>query len=144
MLLTGVMRISQRNFFCGTLIAFLLLFIMQNRRNIGQLSSADDRYIVFICISSRERMGCGKLFSSAGKNIIRGGMMMKRNQLLAGAVLLSLAGWSGAAAADQVYTLNPVVVTAQRMETVDLKVPATRSEERRVGKECRSRWSPYH
>ena len=23
-------------------------------------------------------------------------------------------------------------------------VSATRSEERRVGKECRSRWSPYH
>ena len=23
-------------------------------------------------------------------------------------------------------------------------VPTTRSEERRVGKECRSRWSPYH
>ena len=22
--------------------------------------------------------------------------------------------------------------------------PKTRSEERRVGKECRSRWSPYH
>ena len=22
--------------------------------------------------------------------------------------------------------------------------PCTRSEERRVGKECRSRWSPYH
>ena len=22
--------------------------------------------------------------------------------------------------------------------------PAPRSEERRVGKECRSRWSPYH
>ena len=22
--------------------------------------------------------------------------------------------------------------------------PALRSEERRVGKECRSRWSPYH
>ena len=22
--------------------------------------------------------------------------------------------------------------------------PRTRSEERRVGKECRSRWSPYH
>ena len=25
-----------------------------------------------------------------------------------------------------------------------LDKPATRSEERRVGKECRSRWSPYH
>ena len=24
------------------------------------------------------------------------------------------------------------------------KVPKCRSEERRVGKECRSRWSPYH
>ena len=25
-----------------------------------------------------------------------------------------------------------------------ISVPATRSEERRVGQECRSRWSPYH
>jgi len=25
-----------------------------------------------------------------------------------------------------------------------LTLPFTRSEERRVGKECRSRWSPYH
>ena len=25
-----------------------------------------------------------------------------------------------------------------------LKAVTTRSEERRVGKECRSRWSPYH
>ena len=24
------------------------------------------------------------------------------------------------------------------------KIPMPRSEERRVGKECRSRWSPYH
>ena len=24
------------------------------------------------------------------------------------------------------------------------KITTTRSEERRVGKECRSRWSPYH
>src|SRR5439155_8863078 len=26
----------------------------------------------------------------------------------------------------------------------DVGVPTDRSEERRVGKECRSRWSPYH
>ena len=26
----------------------------------------------------------------------------------------------------------------------DLDIGKTRSEERRVGKECRSRWSPYH
>ena len=27
---------------------------------------------------------------------------------------------------------------------MDCKKALTRSEERRVGKECRSRWSPYH
>ena len=26
----------------------------------------------------------------------------------------------------------------------EVPVPEVRSEERRVGKECRSRWSPYH
>ena len=25
-----------------------------------------------------------------------------------------------------------------------VSLPTSRSEERRVGKECRSRWSPYH
>ena len=50
-------------------------------------------------------------------------------------------------------------VTPQVLEAIGGKVPATingkfpekyfnkkavRSEERRVGKECRSRWSPYH
>src|SRR5256885_8218490 len=34
---------------------------------------------------------------------------------------------------------------AQRIEgTFLFPVPKGRSEERRVGKECRSRWSPYH
>src|SRR5256885_4891675 len=28
--------------------------------------------------------------------------------------------------------------------TIKLKAQTRRSEERRVGKECRSRWSPYH
>ena len=30
------------------------------------------------------------------------------------------------------------------LEFSDLGISAWRSEERRVGKECRSRWSPYH
>src|SRR3989442_15866185 len=30
------------------------------------------------------------------------------------------------------------------MQSAMIKGSATRSEERRVGKECRSRWSPYH
>ena len=34
---------------------------------------------------------------------------------------------------------SPVAVTPGPAPTIQL-----RSEERRVGKECRSRWSPYH
>ena len=30
------------------------------------------------------------------------------------------------------------------LEAIIITVAAVRSEERRVGKECRSRWSPYH
>ena len=33
---------------------------------------------------------------------------------------------------------------AKRMGIPQPKVSGMRSEERRVGKECRSRWSPYH
>ena len=29
-------------------------------------------------------------------------------------------------------------------DLIDIKCIKARSEERRVGKECRSRWSPYH
>ena len=34
--------------------------------------------------------------------------------------------------------------TYQRSGLYQIPLPATRSEERRVGKECRSRWSPEH
>ena len=37
----------------------------------------------------------------------------------------------------------PIIATAQT-NTCANPTMTTRSEERRVGKECRSRWSPYH
>src|SRR3712207_8364138 len=40
-------------------------------------------------------------------------------------------------------TLVYVVIAVPAILVVSLAV-AIRSEERRVGKECRSRWSPYH
>src|SRR2546427_4594000 len=42
--------------------------------------------------------------------------------------------------------VNDVVQDEQltRHSTIYLPYLQTRSEERRVGKECRSRWSPYH
>ena len=33
---------------------------------------------------------------------------------------------------------------ASELSDLENKIAASRSEERRVGKECRSRWSPYH
>lgn len=50
--------------------------------------------------------------------------MAKRGKILTCAVVLALAGIGGAGAAD-VYELNPIVVTAQRMEKQELDVPAS-------------------
>ena len=47
----------------------------------------------------------------------------------------------------QLFHLVPRLTAAQNIElplTLDGLPPEKRSEERRVGKECRSRWSPYH
>ena len=42
---------------------------------------------------------------------------------------------------DKIGISNATLAKLGKNEPVNLKV---RSEERRVGKECRSRWSPYH
>ena len=43
--------------------------------------------------------------------------------------------------------IMPLAATQMDLETItlsDISKKEERSEERRVGKECRSRWSPYH
>ena len=40
------------------------------------------------------------------------------------------------------WEMNDLPILPKELKTVVIK--KTRSEERRVGKECRSRWSPYH
>ena len=37
-----------------------------------------------------------------------------------------------------------ILLTLQALALIDVVGLRPRSEERRVGKECRSRWSPYH
>ena len=45
---------------------------------------------------------------------------------------------------DNFYLINVYMPNAQeKLKRIDYRM-LTRSEERRVGKECRSRWSPYH
>ena len=57
---------------------------------------------------------------------------------------------AGTAAATGIYRVDPKVETVVRPladggeGTVQALTEGLRSEERRVGKECRSRWSPYH
>ena len=52
--------------------------------------------------------------------------------------------------ADSFYAIDlpAPLIGAARDDLADLRIrdeyDLTRSEERRVGKECRSRWSPYH
>ena len=59
--------------------------------------------------------------------------------------LVCMLAGSSAFAADvmpaNVVFNDGVVAAALTAQAGD---PAARSEERRVGKECRSRWSPYH
>ena len=45
--------------------------------------------------------------------------------------------------ADQITTKNTLKLLAGFVDEDDRTI-TLRSEERRVGKECRSRWSPYH
>ena len=54
---------------------------------------------------------------------------------------------SGAARVDIFSKIQPdpsVSLAAEGTARVNAGKPDVRSEERRVGKECRSRWSPYH
>ena len=45
---------------------------------------------------------------------------------------------------DEVDPIAAVDEDTIRVDEVDPIAAVDRSEERRVGKECRSRWSPYH
>ena len=50
---------------------------------------------------------------------------------------------------DELFCLNESIVSdpvisLHTHDFIELSYIRKRSEERRVGKECRSRWSPYH
>ena len=63
-------------------------------------------------------------------------------------IVFALGDWASRRA--QPVTIGQAPLEIRRMvispEVSDFRIsyPETRSEERRVGKECRSRWSPYH
>src|SRR2546422_7794960 len=68
-----------------------------------------------------------------------------RDVAVTGVQTFALPIWRQADGAQQL--VDPLFSLLARVLAVDAKRLAddvTRSEERRVGKECRSRWSPYH
>ena len=64
----------------------------------------------------------------------------RQNEILGSAFLLKLSG--GCLALVAVVVVS--AITKPEDNLTRLIIAIVRSEERRVGKECRSRWSPYH
>ena len=56
----------------------------------------------------------------------------------------STASAASTSSGSEAGTENTITIPAGESVSQDSDVTAMRSEERRVGKECRSRWSPYH
>ena len=66
---------------------------------------------------------------------------IKKSGVFAAGVLFGTAGVKILASEDAKKVYTNCTAAVLRAKTCVLNV---RSEERRVGKECRSRWSPYH
>src|SRR3989442_10811972 len=97
--------------------------------------------LLFFFSSRRRHTRCGRDWSSdvCSSDLVKAGLLgLTEQQVLADVV----AGLSSNISGDPGYWIDPKTnnayfVVAQYPEQ-------NRSEERRVGKECRSRWSPYH
>ena len=63
---------------------------------------------------------------------------------IVGAVFLILSIPEKAKSKQPVSQSSQIISPSKELEDKKTEVKTTRSEERRVGKECRSRWSPYH
>src|SRR2546429_6161290 len=59
-------------------------------------------------------------------------------------VVAEIAAHEAAGLEVEIFSLFPPNDTHFQDAIARVRAPVCRSEERRVGKECRSRWSPYH
>src|SRR5260370_32464269 len=94
--------------------------------------------------SRRWRAGSGVCDSAEGRMMRRRGVAISGalHELQANATILEglLSDGMATFAGFELGFLNFV----RLQKAVEMCLVAPRSEERRVGKECRSRWSPYH
>ena len=72
-------------------------------------------------------------------------MFLKNRIILAAFILLIIYGFTGGDnGGNNFRKLDNKAFKVGEKLTFELNYGFVRSEERRVGKECRSRWSPYH
>ena len=92
---------------------------------VHQLRSQPERFQVQVCVTAQHRDMLDQVMEVFSVTPDFDLNLMRPNQTLSGLTSRILAA------------LEPIL----KSEHPDLVI---RSEERRVGKECRSRWSPYH
>ena len=72
---------------------------------------------------------------------------MKKKWVILGTAMMAAVAITACGSKDTTATTVAVETTAEAASDTaapESQAGTTRSEERRVGKECRSRWSPYH
>src|SRR3712207_6891474 len=127
---------------CG-ICRYVLLYIVENISLI--LSVLVVLYLLFVLFffffSSRRRHT--RYWRDWSSDVCSSDLRRESADRLVVASVLpgSSAASSGLCAGDEVVAVDG---RPTRSRTVADVATALRSEERRVGKECRSRWSPYH
>src|SRR5256885_15041304 len=99
-------------------------------RRIDEQTLADKQLHLLLTTTRRT----STLECKAGSSAIRASTCTSHRPALPGST-----GW------NVIFEISPTSASAEACFTaLKNSSPRSRSEERRVGKECRSRWSPYH
>ena len=129
---------------------------------LGQMGSREEGLTIKEVEKSREKCGWNELAEGKKKSVLQIFLEQYKDFLviilIASAIISGILGDAESAAVIViVITMNAILGTVQtvkaeqslqslkKLSGPEAKVLRNgRSEERRVGKECRSRWSPYH
>ena len=139
-------------------IACVLLFAYRRvRAQFAEGSKAAIGGALLASMNTASEYGFGAVIAALpGFIVIRDALKAIPNPLVNEAVsVTTLAGITGSAsggmsialaamANDFIAAANAAGIPPEVLHRVAVRRGAVRSEERRVGKECRSRWSPYH
>src|SRR3712207_4235177 len=109
------------------------LLVVDDEPNIRELLSASLRYAGFEVATAPD-----------GQQALAVAEQFRPDLLVLDVMMPGLDGFGVVRRLRQNGTHTPVLFLTARDAAEDKVTGLTRSEERRVGKECRSRWSPYH